>query len=521
VALWDLATGSAAGTLTAGASVLGVDLSRDDALVAAASIDGGVHVWDAKTGIVRWEARLAKGEIPTGVAFLPDGARLAVSQASGQVSLWDVKGGTREALLDGGVAAMGLAVSPRGEEIAVAHGNDAHARLLALPDGPLRVLDPPLGRQLSATFTDDGRLVSVGDLGLTLVDVGSGAMLRTIRTPEPAMAAASSGDVVVTSALSSIAGFSLTSGRPLWQLGMALPNPPVRYDGRAWRSLDDGAVVSLPASKWRAAVETRARLGQASSDGDTLCFFTDDNELELWDRRTDERVLHVPSSAFSVFAVSDACITAGLPDQSPGAPIQLYPRAGEPVPLSGVDNWYDASAREIYLQRGDRVEVRDTRGALLADYPAHGGFAAGTRTADWLAVGYRNGRLEVTRLDAAPGAEPMVMKPASASLLGLLAKGPGHTLLGGYQSGLLAAWDLATGEVIATEKAVGVLVHLYVHASRAYGVTDTGHSVVLDLADFERPYCDVLGDVWRATPVEWESGAAVSKPRPADHPCAR
>ena len=48
-----------------------------------------------------------------------------------------------------------------------------------------------------------------------------------------------------------------------------------------------------------------------------------------------------------------------------------------------------------------------------------------------------------------------------------------------------------------------------------------GDIVAIDLSDFEIPYCELLRDIWDHVPVSWVDGAAVVRPIPGDHECAR
>jgi hypothetical protein len=353
---------------------------------------------------------------------------------------------------------------------------------------------------------------------VSVLDLATSNPPVVMRNVETMWQAALAGPNVVSDVGAAIGSWNLRSGRPNWRLGMALPDPPVLFDGSAWRSLDDGSRVELPASRWRTAVEERSRIGRASRDGDTLCFLTFDGYVELWDRRADEQILRAPApSSISAFPLRDACIVGHYVGGMGDRPV-LYHRSGVTTTLPSVH--YDASDSEIFIGREDHLEVLDARGTTLARYPAHGGLAAVTRTAGVLAVGYEGGLVEVTTIGARAESAPRVMTSVSdASPTGLV-KGPGETLIGSYMNGTVVAWDIPTGAVIAQTKAVGAVIRLYVHGTRVYAVTYVGHSAMLDLAEFATPYCDVMREVWSAVPVEWEHGAAVPRATPRGHACS-
>jgi WD40 repeat protein len=91
---WDLTLVGAPAVALAGhtSSVSGVDVSPDGALVASASSDGTIRLWDTTT----WSSRVLRG--PAGgvqdLAFSPDGRWLATGHGRGAAVVWDVATGT-------------------------------------------------------------------------------------------------------------------------------------------------------------------------------------------------------------------------------------------------------------------------------------------------------------------------------------------------------------------------------------------------------------------------------------------
>ncbi|MBK7454126.1 MAG: hypothetical protein IPJ46_10550 [Anaerolineales bacterium] len=66
-----------------------VAFSTDDRLIATASLDGTVRIWDAMTAEAQY--RLEHSNTVTSVAFSRDGARLATASRDGTTKLRDVK----------------------------------------------------------------------------------------------------------------------------------------------------------------------------------------------------------------------------------------------------------------------------------------------------------------------------------------------------------------------------------------------------------------------------------------------
>ena len=520
VRAWDLESRVPMGVIAQGATVTSLSISPDESHVVVASADGFLRSLSPRGGAALWTVRTGGANAATlanVVAYTADGTEVATAQSDSVVSFRDSATGEVRDALRVEVTPQSFAIAPDGLRFATAPQGET-LRIWTRSDGSSHEFAPSSGRVFGLSFEGDEHLVSAEDFGVTVFDLAAGRPLVVMRNVQSAWGATVLGDDVISDAGTAVVSWDKRSGRPNWRLGMALPDPLAFFDGNAWRSLDDGAPVLLPESAWRRVVEARSRVGTASRDGRTLCFLTLDDHVELWDRLTDEQILRADApSSVSVFPLRDACVVSRFVNGILGRPA-IYQRSGDVTELPSV--YVDASDSEIFVGFEDHLEVRDSHGTVIGRYLAHGALAAATRTAEFLAVGYQGGLVEVTPVGSRLATAPQVMTSVSdASPTGLV-KGPGETLIGSYTNGAVVAWDIPTGAVIAQTKAVGAVIRLYVHGTRVYAVTDVGHSAMLDLTEFATPYCDVMREVWSAVPVEWEHGAAVPRATPRGHACS-
>ncbi|KAH9225242.1 hypothetical protein K456DRAFT_1776097 [Colletotrichum gloeosporioides 23] len=162
VRLWDAATGAHRQTLEGhGDSVHAVVFSPDGRVIASASRDNTVRLWDAATGAHR-QTLEGHGESVWAVAFSPDGRMLASASHDETVRLWDAATGAHRQTLEAqGSWAWAVAFSPDGRVMALA-SRDKTIRLWDAATGAHRqtlkgytqslVVDPLSTTQLLTDF---------------------------------------------------------------------------------------------------------------------------------------------------------------------------------------------------------------------------------------------------------------------------------------------------------------------------------------------------------------------------------
>jgi WD40 repeat protein len=124
--------------LTTPDAVTTVAASPDGTLLATASADNVIRLWDRETGKASLTLE-GHSAVVTALSFLPDGSRLASASADRTIRFWNLDDGSPAGLVDTSSEISGLTVLANGTRMASAHA-DNFARYWIVPPGPSQTL---------------------------------------------------------------------------------------------------------------------------------------------------------------------------------------------------------------------------------------------------------------------------------------------------------------------------------------------------------------------------------------------
>ncbi len=496
VRLWDANSGRSQGVLKGHATgVLGVSFSPDGQWLASGSYDKTVRLWELPTGREQKVLEAHTGAVH-GVSFSPDGRQLATGSVDKNVRLWDVATGTSRVLGEHPGRVYWLTFGPAGELIG-APSSDGTARIWHVPTGKHRVLTGHRGEVNALVFdAEGGRAATASDDG-------------TVRL------------------------WDVATGRPLWRAPLLLSSPPRLLSQQGWVDLRDSSVASLPPSRWRAALEQRARSASVAS-GSLVCWQGYENQVELWDMDTDERLAQLGGQRVGqVLALAQGC--AAIVDGE----VRILRRSGTPTALSlpakvsvlgsatlaGAQNQLlVVSGDSLYVYELPAGKLPETIGKPSANYRIGAGAKAVARIAgredrDFYAVGYRDGNVELWPVDPRNTKPSFSFAQVPNSPPVRIIAGPPGTAVVGYADGLVGIWDLRDGVRLAHARLHGPVVHLLLVQTKLYAASELGGHTTMDLSPFYRDYCELLRRVWQQVPVVWYQGQPVARPAPRGHRC--
>jgi len=165
VRLWDFEQGQEIKCISEHTkSVQSVAFSPDGTLLASGSADTTIRVWDARTGQLVQVLDKHKG-IVFGVAFSPDGSWLASASGDNTIKLWEVSSWKLLATLEGHSDYVNAVAFSPIEDLLASASKDGTLRLWELPSGQeIDILEGHDSSVASVVFSPDGLQLASGSL---------------------------------------------------------------------------------------------------------------------------------------------------------------------------------------------------------------------------------------------------------------------------------------------------------------------------------------------------------------------
>ncbi|MFZ1025499.1 MAG: CHAT domain-containing protein [Limnoraphis robusta] len=185
IKLWNAQTGAVIRTLEGHDSMVkSVTFSPDGKTLASGSDDKTIKLWDAQTGA---EIRTIKGhdERVWSVSFSPDGKTLASGSRDKTIKLWDAQTGTEiRTIKSHDDSVIGVTFSPDGKTLASGSQDNSIKLWDAQTGAEIRTLKGHDDGVNSVSFSPDGKMLASGsdDKTIKLWDAQTGAEIRTLKS---------------------------------------------------------------------------------------------------------------------------------------------------------------------------------------------------------------------------------------------------------------------------------------------------------------------------------------------------
>ncbi|ACC79946.1 WD40 repeat domain-containing protein [Nostoc punctiforme] len=320
VKLWDTTTGKEIKTLTGHTnSVLGISFSPDGKMLASASSDNTVKLWDTTTGK---EIKTLTGHTNSvlGISFSPDGKMLASASADNTVKLWDTTTGKEIKTLTGHRnSVFGISFSPDGKMLASASADNTVKLWDTTTGKEIKTLTGHRNSVFGISFSPDGKMLASASFDNTvkLWDTTTGKEIKTLTghrnsvndisfSPDGKMLASASDDNTVKL-------WDTTTGKEIKTLTghrNSVNDISFSPNGKMLASASFDNTVKL----WDTTTgkEIKTLTGHTNSvndisfspDGKMLASASGDNTVKLWDTTTGKEIKTLTGHRNSVNDIS-------------------------------------------------------------------------------------------------------------------------------------------------------------------------------------------------------------------------
>lgn len=267
-------------------AVAAIDVSPNGNLIATASLDHTVRLWDARNGKAIRVLRGHKTEVYT-VAFSPNNERLASSSYDGRVLIWDVASGRLLRTLQVTDWSTTLDFSPDSLQLAVGCQNRNVIVFDAQTGNVLRTLETK-NSVYEVAFSPNGRYLAVGYRVIEIWDLQTNTIVKTLRqSGVTALAFSADGKLLASgSGDKSARIFNVETGEQLKKLETKTPIE--------WQLASGNQIVRLSLPVTSVAF---------SPDGKTLAMATG-RAVHLWDVSTGNQLRTLEGHSQSVTSVA-------------------------------------------------------------------------------------------------------------------------------------------------------------------------------------------------------------------------
>jgi WD40 repeat protein len=163
-------------------SVSAIAVSSDGRLIASASLDRTVRLWDAATGKLIRVLNRHKDEVYA-VDFSPDGKLLASSDYAGEVLIWNVNSGKPIRTLQMKTWSIAVAFSPDSRELAVG-GQDRNIIIYDAQTGDAKRTLETRYSVSALAFSPDGRYLAGGSYSIGIWNLQTGQIHKLLQGHE-------------------------------------------------------------------------------------------------------------------------------------------------------------------------------------------------------------------------------------------------------------------------------------------------------------------------------------------------